>query len=81
MEWCGGFIPSRRRQFRWALTVAERENISRGLATGSSLRQIAAQLRRASSTISLEIHRHGGVHRDQVYNSPLHLTDSEPSLG
>lgn len=59
----GGFIPSRRRRTRWALTLAEREEISRGLATGNSLRQIAAQLGRPPSTISREIHRHGGVHR------------------
>jgi len=48
---------------RWALTLAEREKISRGLATACSIRQIAAQLGRAPSPISREIHRHGGAHR------------------
>jgi IS30 family transposase len=59
----GGCIPSIRRRPRWALTLAEREEISRGLALGDSIRQIAAMLRRAPSTISREIHRHGGAHR------------------
>lgn len=59
----GGCIPAIRRRPRWALTLAEREEISRGLALGDSIRQIAAMLRRAPSTISREIHRHGGAHR------------------
>lgn len=59
----GGFIPSIRRRARRALALAEREEISRGLAMGSSIRQIAGQLGRAPSTISREIHRHGGAHR------------------
>ncbi len=58
-----GFVPPLRRRSRWALTLAEREEISRGLVTGSSIRQIAAWLGRAPSTISREIHRHGGAHR------------------
>jgi IS30 family transposase len=45
---------------RLALSLAEREEISRGLATGHSLRSIAAQLGRAPSTISREIRRNGG---------------------
>lgn len=56
----GGFIPPHRRRFRWALTLAEREEISRGLATACSIRQLAVKLGRAPSTISREIHRHGG---------------------
>lgn len=58
----GGFIPPVRTRSRWALTLAEREEISRGMATGRSLRQIAATLGRAPSTVSREIHRHGGAH-------------------
>ncbi|THJ17317.1 MAG: IS30 family transposase [Nitrospira sp. CG24B] len=57
----GGFIPPVRQRARWALTLAEREEISRGLATVCSIRQIAATLGRAPSTISREIHRHGGA--------------------
>jgi len=58
----GGFIPPARKRSRWALTLAEREEISRGMATALSIRQIAATLGRAPSTISREIHRHGGAH-------------------
>lgn len=57
----GGFIPTGRRRSRWALTLPEREEISRGLAMARSIRQIATTLGRAPSTISREIHRHGGA--------------------
>jgi IS30 family transposase len=43
-----------------ALTLTEREEISRGTIAGSSIRSIAASLDRASSTISREIRRNGG---------------------
>ena len=56
----GGLVPSERRRSRLALTLAEREDVSRGLAAGDSLRQIAARLRRYASTISREVSRHGG---------------------
>jgi IS30 family transposase len=59
----GGCIPLVRRRSRWALTLAEREEISRGLATALSIRQIATKLGRAPSTVSREIHRHGGAPR------------------
>jgi IS30 family transposase len=59
----GGFIPPVRKRSRWALTLAEREEISRGMATDASIRQIAATLGRAPSTVSREIRRHGGAHR------------------
>jgi DNA-binding CsgD family transcriptional regulator len=55
----GGIAPAERRRSRLALTPAEREEISRGLAAGTSIRQIAASLNRAPSTISREITRHG----------------------
>ena len=58
----GGFIPPARTRSRWALTLAEREEISRGMATDASIRQIAATLGRAPSTVSREIRRHGGAH-------------------
>ena len=59
----GGITPPARRRSRLALTPAEREDISRGVAQGLSLRQIAHQLRRAPSTISRELRRHGGRRR------------------
>src|SRR5260370_6172439 len=43
-----------------ALTVTEREEISRGIASGSSIREIAKLLDRAASTVSREVARHGG---------------------
>ena len=43
----GGFMPPVRTRSRWALTLAEREEIARGLATARSIRQIAATLGRA----------------------------------
>ncbi len=58
----GGFIPPVRRRSRWALTLAEREEISRGMAADRSIRQIAAMLGRAPSTVSREITRCGGAH-------------------
>lgn len=42
------------------LSLAEREDISRGLAAGESLRAIAARLGRAPSTVSREVKGHGG---------------------
>ena len=56
----GGILPLARHRSRRALTFAERENISRGMASGSSLRAIAGRLHRATSTVSREVARHGG---------------------
>ena len=68
----GGIRPPKRRRSRLALTLAEREEISRGVAAGQSMRWIAASLGRAPSTVSREIGRNGGCeryrasHADQV---------------
>jgi IS30 family transposase len=59
----GGISPVPRRRSRWALTLAEREEISRGLVAGQSIRWIAAGLSRSASTVSREIRRNGGVRR------------------
>ena len=59
----GGIRPAPRRRSRLALTLAEREEISRGVVTGHSLRSIAATLGRAPSTLSREIRRNGGRRR------------------
>jgi IS30 family transposase len=56
----GGIRPAERRRARSALTLAEREEISRGVTGGSSIRAIAAALGRAASTVSREIRRNGG---------------------
>lgn len=56
----GGIRPPERRRSRLALTLSEREEISRGLRAQLTLRAIAVQLRRAASTISREVRRNGG---------------------
>lgn len=56
----GGIAPAERQRSIHSLTLAEREEISRGLAAGASFRGIAARLGRAVSTISREVRRHGG---------------------
>ena len=57
----GGIRPSPRRRSRLALTLREREEISRGLVSGLSFQYIAAQLSRSPSTISREVARNGGL--------------------
>ena len=57
----GGIRPPPRRRSTLALTLAEREEISRGIACDLSLRAIAARLDRAPSTISREVNRNGGL--------------------
>ena len=63
MQPSGGIRPPPRRRSRLALTLAEREEISRGVVAGRSLRSIALALGRAPSTLSREIKRHGGRQR------------------
>jgi IS30 family transposase len=57
----GGIRPLPRKRSRLALTLSEREEISRGIALQLSLRTIAAQLKRSPSTVSREINRNGGL--------------------
>ena len=57
----GGIRPPPQRRSRLALTLCEREEISRGIASQLSLRTIAIQLGRSPSTISREINRNGGL--------------------
>ena len=59
----GGIRPPRRRRSRLALTLAEREDISRGIIAEHSVRSIAASLGRSPSTVSREINRNGGRRR------------------
>src|SRR5271167_2338874 len=56
----GGIVPTPRRRALAALRLEEREEISRGIAVGRSIRQIAQGLGRAPSTVSREIRRNGG---------------------
>jgi transposase len=59
----GGVRPRSRRRSSRSLSLPERENISRDIVAGFSIRAIAARLGRAPSTISREIRRNGGRRR------------------
>ena len=56
----GGIRPRLASRSDARLSLVEREEISRGLAAGESLRTIAARLGRAPSTVSREVTRNGG---------------------
>jgi len=64
----GGIRPPERKRSRWALTRPEREEISRGVVAGQSIRAIASSLGRAPSTVSRELIRNGG--RDRYRANP-----------
>jgi IS30 family transposase len=59
----GGIRPADRKRGSCALSLAEREEISRGLSVGEPLRAIARRLGRSPSTISREVRRNGGAAR------------------
>ena len=71
----GGIRPAPRRRSRRVLCLAEREEISRGLARGASLRSIAASLGRAASTLSRELRRNGGRERYRAATSDRQAWD------
>ena len=60
LQWSGGIRPPQRTRSRFALTFREREEISRGIVAGHSIRSIAITLGRAASTFSREISRNSG---------------------
>ena len=68
----GGIRPPIRKRSRLALTLSDREEISRGIVVGLSIRSIAENIHRSPSTISREIKRNGGydtyraTHADQA---------------
>ena len=59
----GGIRPAPRRRSRLALTLSEREEISRGIVAQRSIRTIASFLGRSPSTVSREVRRNGGYDR------------------
>ena len=59
----GGIRPAPRRRSRLALTLSEREEISRGIAAYQSTRSMARLLGHSPSTVSREISRNGGYDR------------------
>lgn len=64
----GGICPAQRCRSRLSLTLAEREEISRAVVAGQSIRSIAAALEREPSTVSREIKRNGGI---EVYRANI----------
>ena len=78
----GGIAPAVQRRSQQTNTLAEREEISRDIASGTSIREIARGLERAVSTVSREVARHGGrpMYRaseadDQAWKSALRPKD------
>lgn len=71
----GGIRPAERRRSGRALSLVDREEISRGLESGSSLRSIARRLCRPASTISREVKRNGGALRYRAIHSDLATWD------
>jgi IS30 family transposase len=71
----GGIRPKPRRRSRLALTLVEREEISRNLVNGRSMRQIASQLGRAPSTVCRELARNGGVCGYRAVRADKHAWD------
>lgn len=59
---CGGISPPVRKRAARSLTLAHREEISRGICAGRTARQIAAGIGKATSTVTREINRNGGWH-------------------
>jgi IS30 family transposase len=72
----GGIPPATRRRSRLALTLAEREDISRGIASDWPLREMARRLDRAASTVSREVARHGGRPAYRAHDADDHAWDS-----
>jgi IS30 family transposase len=71
----GGIRPAQRCRSRLALTLVEREEISRSVVAGKSIRAIAASLGRAPSTVSREIKRNGGLVDYRASQAEQHAWD------
>ncbi len=69
VESWGGVRPPVRTRSSRHLSLVEREEISRGVAAGDSLRMVATRLGRAPSTISRELARNGGRHRYRAHHA------------
>jgi len=65
----GGIRPAPRKRSRLALTLVEREEISRGIVAGQSIRETARALDRAPSTVSREVRRNGSPAACQQFNT------------
>jgi len=71
LEGTGGIAPAERRRSPRVLSLVEREEVSRGVAAGYSIRAIARVLCRAPSTVSREVSRHGGRQLYRAANADL----------
>src|SRR6201981_2311271 len=72
----GGIPPAARRRSRLAVTLAEREDLSRGIASDSPLREMARRLDRAPSTVSREMSLHGGRPAYRAHDADCRAWDS-----
>ena len=63
IHWDGGIRPALRHRSVRNFSSVEREMISRGLVAGCSMREVARHLKRAASSVSREVARHGGIKR------------------
>jgi len=69
VESSGGVRPPLRRRSSRHLSLDEREEISRGVASGDSSAVIGSRLGRASSTVSRELARNGGRRRYRAHRA------------
>lgn len=75
LQCTGGIAPAVRRRSSRVLSLVEREEISRGIAAGFTIRAIARSLNRAVSTVSQEVVRHGGRQRYRASQADLAAWD------
>lgn len=76
LQLTGGIAPAERCRSSRVLSLVEREEISRGIAAGSTIRGIARGLGRAVSTVSQEVSRHGGRERYRAAEADLEAWES-----
>ncbi len=71
----GGIRPALRHRARLTLTLSEREEISRAVVAGISIRAIATRIGRAPSTVSRELQRNGGRAQYRAVQADQHAWD------
>jgi len=76
LQYTGGIEPAVRRRSSRVLSLVEREEVSRGIAAGETIRAIARGLNRAVSTVSQEVSRHGGRELYRAAEADLAAWDS-----
>jgi IS30 family transposase len=76
LQYTGGIAPPERRRSSRVLSLVEREEVSRGIAAGDTIRAIARGLSRAVSTVSQEVSRHGGRELYRAAEADLAAWDS-----